>query len=215
MFKLRSIIAASAWIRELIAIAIRGASFSANLHSMRPIPARERPASPPRTPSRNAGKVAIPLVCICLGLVSVSGVTGAVLLVQVRGLKAAMAETSRDLAATKARLDQFEKIVRQTEAGATINRTAAQTPREQPPLFLSAADIQIIRQSIRMAPPQTGAQSRINVGDEIPELAARPIPESLVIALPKLQGARFSIDQAGAIIIVAGTNRVDAVIAYR
>jgi hypothetical protein len=42
-----------------------------------------------------------------------------------------------------------------------------------------------------------------------------PIPASLVDQMPKLRGARFSIDQDGAIIIIGeGSNRVDAVLSY-
>jgi hypothetical protein len=217
MFRVHiTIIAVATWIRKLIATAIHGASYSASARSQRLIPAREPRASPQRIKSRDGGKVAIILVCICLGLVSVGGVIGAVLIGQIRGLKAGLAQTSQDLAATKARLNQLEKVARRTEVEATANHAAAKTQRERAPLILSVSDIQIIRESIRMAPPQTGAQSKIKVGDEVPELAARLVPESLVVAVPKLQGARFSIDQSGAIIIIGvGANFVDAVIAYR
>ena len=207
--------AIAAWIRKLIDVAIRGASFSANARTKRSIPTLERPASPQRLASADVGKLAVTLVCVCLGLMSVGAVVGVVFLVQIHGLKTDMAQMAHEFAATKVRLNQLEKVARQTEAEAVSNRTAKAQPR-QPPLVLSAADIQIVRQYIKVAPPQAGAQPNMNVGDELSELAARPIPGPLADALPKLQGTRFSIDQAGAIIIIgAGGNRVDAVIAYR
>lgn len=207
--------AIAAWIRKLIDVAIRGASFSANARSKRPVPALKRPASPERLASADVGKVAVILVCVCLGLVSVGAIVGVVLVVQIHGLKTDMAQMGQEFAATKVRLNQLEKVARQTEAEAASNRAAKAQPT-QPPLVLSTADIQIVRQFIKVAPPQAGAQPKMTVGDELSELAARPIPGQLADALPKLQGARFSIDQAGAIIIIgAGSNRVDAVIAYR
>lgn len=206
--------AIAAWIRKLIDVAIRGASFSANARRMRSIPTLERPASPQRLASAE-GKLAVILVCVCLGLMSVGAVVGVVFLVQIHGLKTDMAQMAHELAATKVRLNQLEKVARQTEAEAASNLTAKAQPKK-PPLVLSAADIQIVRQYIKVAPPQAGAQPNMNVGDELSELAARPIPGPLADALPKLQGTKFSIDQAGAIIIIgAGGNRVDAVIAYR
>jgi hypothetical protein len=81
---------------------------------------------------------------------------------------------------------------------------------------LGLADIQIIRQFITVVPPRPGAQHDINIGDELRNLKTTPIPESLADALPKLRGATFAIGQDSAIIIVvAGSNRVDAVIPYR
>jgi hypothetical protein len=51
--------------------------------------------------------------------------------------------------------------------------------------------------------------------DEISNTALAPVPDSLVDHLPKLRGAKFSVDEDGAIIIVGeGRYRADAVIDY-
>jgi hypothetical protein len=40
-----------------------------------------------------------------------------------------------------------------------------------------------------------------------------PVPESLVGRIPKLRGARFLVDDSGAIVIVGdGSNRADVVV---
>ena len=135
-------------------------------------------------------------------------------------MKSEIGKLSQDLGSAKIRINQLEKSARQTEAEAESNRTDKAQPKQMPllpkqqKLDLNSADIQIIRQYIKVAPSQTSAPSKIAVGDDLKDLAAGPIPESLVDALPKLMGARFSIDQSGAIIIVgAGSNRIEAVIA--
>jgi hypothetical protein len=215
MFRSPLIIAVAVRIRKLYDVAIRGASFLDGARFQRENRPPKRAASATRLISRDTGKVAVIVACICLGLVSVGVVVVASLLVQIRGLKADMAQSRYELAATKLRLTQRENISSQTEAEAAVNRTTATMKQIQSSIVLSPTDIQIIRQSIKVTPPQTGAASKIAVGDQIPELASRPIPESLVAALPKLQGARFSIDAAAIVIIGAATKRVDAVIAYR
>ena len=247
--------AIAAWIRKLIDVAIRGASFSANARTKRSIPTLERPASPQRLASADVGKLAVTLVCVCLGLMSVGAVVGVVFLVQIHGLKTDMAQMAHEFAATKVRLNQLEKVARQTEAEAVSNRTAKAQPK-QPPLVLSAADIQIVRQYIKVAPPQPGAQPNmnawmlrssgrtpqapfalsrdeiqlirdfvkvppplpgaarnINVGDLLLGIALAPLPEPIMEKVPKLRGARFTVDRNGAIVVVApGTNRVDVII---
>jgi hypothetical protein len=150
------------------------------------------------------------LVWVCLGLVIVCAVVVGVLLVQIRGLTTDMAQMGHEFTVAKAKLNQFEKVARQ------IVDSEAKTQPRQPPLVLGTADIQIIRQFIKVAPPKPGARPKISVGDDLSGLAAGPIPDSLADALPKLRGARFSSDQDGAIIIIgAGSNRVDALIAHR
>jgi hypothetical protein len=200
-------------IRRLAHTAIRGASSSAR--NFRTTRSSQYVAGRPKLKSVDVVRVAVVLVCICLGLLSVGAVAGIALLVQTHRLKIDIAQMNQEVAATKRRLTDIENT-RQTQSLETpIPITKAQPPRA-PPLTLTSADIQIVRQFIKVAPPSNGARQTIAIGDDLPELAARPLPEPLVEALPKLQGARFSIDQAGAIVIMAaGSHRVDAVISYR
>jgi hypothetical protein len=208
----------AAWIRKLFVAAIRGVTFSSTVRRKRPVATLDRPASPESLASGDVGRVGVTLVSVCLGLVSLCAVVAILLFVQVRGLKTDLAQMGLELAATKATVTQFEKIARQISNGvaAADNRNIATTQPKQPPLVLDITDIQTIRQFITVTPPQLGARHDINVGDEVRELPTRPIPDLLADALPKLRGARFSIAQDSAIILIgAGSNRVDAVIGYR
>ena len=70
-----------------------------------------------------------------------------------------------------------------------------------------------IRTSIKVLPPKPGAQAKIRVGEEVSDVRSAPVPESLSTQIPKLRGARFSIDDNGAIVLFAeGSNYVGAVI---
>ena len=70
-----------------------------------------------------------------------------------------------------------------------------------------------IRAFIKVLPSKPGSQQKIHVGDEMLDTRSAPVPEPLVKQLPKLRGAKFLVDQNGAIIIVGeGSNRADAVI---
>jgi hypothetical protein len=212
-------VAIAAWIRKLIDTAIRGVSFSANARRKRPISTLESPASPKRRVSKNLGNVAVVLVSACLGLVSACAVFGLVLIVQFRALKTDMAKMGHEFATMKATVNQLERVARQIgneQSVAASNRNAPKAQLKQPPLVLGNADVQIVRQFIKVPPPQLGVQAKLSVGDDIAQLTASPIPMALADALPNLRGASFSIDRDGSIVIIGvGSNRIDAVIPYR
>lgn len=200
-------------IAQMMQIAVRGASSSAR--NLRPLRSPRYIANRPQLKSIDVVKVSIVLTCICLGLLSVGAVVGMALLVQTHRLKTEIAQMNLEVATSKRRLVKIETSRQTTPAEVSPPITKALPPRP-PPLTLTSSDIQTIRQFIKVAPPSNPAQQTINVGDDLSKIAARPVPEPLVDALPKLQGARFSIDQVGAIIIIAaGSNQVDAVISYR
>ena len=135
------------------------------------------------------------------------------LFLQIHDLKIEIAQTGTELATIKSRFVQLEKLAQQISINETTPTKKNQATHE--PLIFSEADIKVIRQSIKVLPPKPGALQKFHVGDEISDSTVAPIPESLVDQLPKLRGARFSIDQDGAIIIIgAGSNRVDAVLSY-
>jgi hypothetical protein len=212
-------VAIAAWILKLIDAASRAVSFSPNARRKRPISTLESPASPKRRASENLGSVAVVLVSACLALVSVCAVFGVVLIVEFRTLKTDMAKMNYDFATMKARINQLEKVARQIgneQSEAASNRNAPKAQLKQPPLVLGDADVQIVRQFIKVPPPQLGVQAKLSVGDDIAQLTASPIPMALADALPKLLGASFSIDHNGSIVIIGvGSNRIDAVIPYR
>ena len=210
--------AITAWTRKLIYVAIHGATFSTKARSKRPISTLKSPASPKRQVSEDVGNGVVILVCAWLALVSACATIGVVFFVQIRELKTDMTQMGHEFAATKAKVNQLEKVARITrdeQSEAAPNRNTAKAQLKQL-LALGNADIQIIRQFIKVPPPQLGVQAKLRVGDDIAQLTASPIPMSLADALPKLRGASFSIDQDGSIIIIsAGSNRIDTVIPYR
>jgi GNAT superfamily N-acetyltransferase len=215
----RGSIAIAAWVRKLIDAATRGVSVSANARSMRPIPILKSPVPPKRRASENLGNVTAILVSACLGLLAVCAVVGVVILGQFRALKIDMTQKDHELATMKAKVSQLEKVARQIgneQSEAVSNHSTPKAQLKQPLLVLVGADIQIIRQFIKVAPPQPGVQAKLSVGDNIAHLTASPIPMGLADAVPKLRGASFSIDQDGSIVIIgAESNRIDAAIPYR
>jgi hypothetical protein len=158
------------------------------------------------------------ILSISLGLIGVCGIVILVLLVQIRDLTANVSQGSKELAATKMRLTAVEKYAHEIGIKEQ-NVTRESAPRiAQParaPVTLGEADMKVVRQFIKVLPPKSGGQQTLHVGDDISQGASAPVPESLVDKLPKLRGAKFSIDEDGAIILIGnGSRRVDAVVPY-
>jgi hypothetical protein len=170
-----------------------------------------------RVAPKGRGIFGVTLVWVCIGLTSMCSVAGFILLAQVRALKSEMASSEREFAATKGRLVELDKIVKSyanKPSEMASNRSELKTQPTQFPIALNDSDMQFIHQFIKVAPPLPGAQPRLKVGDELPQSASLPIPDAVAERLPKLQDARFAIDQNGAIVIsVAGNSRIDVVIA--
>jgi hypothetical protein len=163
------------------------------------------------------GRFGMALVLSCVAFTSMCIVIAIALFIQVRGLKSEVASSQRELIATNNRLVELEKTAR---AIANVRSDIASGGGEQKilpahiPIALNKDEIQFLREFIKVAPPQAGAQPRLKVGDELPNLASLPIPDAVAESLPKLQGAKFAIDQNGAIVISgAGSGRVDVVVA--
>ena len=150
------------------------------------------------------------LVSVCFGLLVLCGVIIALLFLQIQGMKDEIARWQQNLSATQAQLRQVEKAARQkTESEAK----AAEARAQRGPIILGMDEMKAIRASIKVLPPRPGAQAKIRVGEEVPDVKSAPVPESLTTQIPKLRGARFSIDDNGAIVLFAeGSSRVDAVI---
>jgi hypothetical protein len=100
-------------------------------------------------------------------------------------------------------------------------RNRASEPTTQPPtternaLTLTRDEERLVRQFIKVLPSQTSGSTPVQPGQPLGAISTAPIPDALVEQIPRLAGARFSIDATGAIIISrAGSSRVDAVLAY-
>jgi hypothetical protein len=204
-------LAVTASARKLIRIAIHSGS-PARAYRRDAAPRLEHPSmTKPKINSTNVFPYL--LISACLGLVSLCVAMIVALFVQIRDLKIEVVQTGLELAATKSRLVQLEKITQQATAKETTPEKKAQAAH--PSLSFSEADVKVIRQSIKVLPPRPGTLQKFHLGDEITDSTVAPIPASLVDQMPKLRGARFSIDQDGAIIIIGeGSNRVDAVLSY-
>jgi hypothetical protein len=193
--------------RRLITATIRPAPLKQVHKPSRTAPVR--PAVKPHVQPGNASKFEILLISICFGLLTISAIIIATLFIQIKELKMEVAQTQR---ATMARLERLEKTARQR---IVIKEPPVSEPQPQlAQLALNEADRKLIRQFIKVLPPKPGAQPKIHLGDKISDVTLVPVPESLVEQVPKLRGARFSIDQNGSIIIIGeGSSRADAVIA--
>jgi hypothetical protein len=125
-------------------------------------------------------------------------------------MKAEIARWEQNLATTKNRLDHVERIEREriTKEARTVNAA----PRHIP-VTLNNDDTKAIRAFIKVLPSKPGTQQKIHVGEEISDISAVPVPDSLVNQIPKLRGSRFIVDDNGAIILIGeGSNHADAII---
>jgi hypothetical protein len=153
-------------------------------------------------------------ISACFGLIGMCGILIVVLFLQIRDMKTKIAQWEIKLATNIAHLNRVERLAQQTIVKEPT--PAIKAPEVHLPLSFSEAEIKTIRQYIKVLPPKPGTQQKIHLGDEIPDSAVAPVPQSLIDQLPKLRGARFSIDQDGAIIIIGeGSKRVDAVLSYQ
>ena len=147
---------------------------------------------------------------MCFGLLAICGTIIALLFLQIKDMKVEMTGIKQRLAATEAQLGRVEKNALQLVKESSI----FEGPPRRAPIELGNDDLKAVRASIRVLPSKSGAeQPKTRVGDKISDTKSAPVPESLVTQMPKLRGAKFFVDQNGAIIIIGeGSNRVDAVV---
>jgi len=182
-----------------------------------PVPRAAEPEIAPQEkskPKRQATGRASALgvfLSICFGLLAICGTIIALLFLQIKDMKVEMTGIKQRLAATEAHLGRFEKIAQQQ---LVKESNIFDGPPRRIPIELGNDDMKAIRASIRVLPSKSeAAQQKTHVGDKISDTKSAPIPESLVTQMPKLRGAKFFVDQNGAIIIIGeGSNRVDAVV---
>ena len=170
------------------------------------------PSSPtslqPIQPTAKANTFERALISVCFGLLIVAGILVAVLYLQVKALKTELAMGQRRVAVITARVNQLEKNNQQKPG-----KDPAPTDQPHAEIALSKADLKVIRQFIKVLPAAPGAEQKIHVGDDVSNITAVPVPESLVEQLPKLRGARFSIDQSGVIVLIGeGSKKADAIV---
>src|SRR5215203_3374929 len=145
-----------------------------------------------------------------------AGIWGLVMLTAFGGLICATAIVAQfrtlktQIAGLKTELAGMQRKLAKLEAGAVAtppDRTEITGGLAAPLLKLNRDEIQTIRDFIKVVPPPLGATPKIKLGDILPDFALSSVPESVMDKLPKLKGARFTVDQNRATIIVSpGTN---------
>lgn len=156
------------------------------------------------------------IVLAALATLSLAGVIFA----QFSSFKNEIATLKRDLAGMTEKVAKLEANVaaaltppEEMKGGADARMLRGPDRTPQAPFALTRDEIQLIRDFIKVPPPLYGAAQTINVGDLLPDTALFPPPEPIIEKLPKLRGARFTVDRNSAIVVVPpGTNRVDVVI---
>ena len=164
----------------------------------------------------------------CAGLTVVCGILVIVLMAQSRRFEKESAEFRRALALAEMKISKLETRPQVDSSVAAISRGMETTPpgtSKMPaaiaktnalqPISLSENDIATIHQFIKTVPSKS-AVSTVQVGDPVGQMATAPIPQLLVESVPKLAGAKFSIDDAGSILIIAiNSDTISAVVSPR
>ena len=133
---------------------------------------------------------------------------------EMRRFQSEAADSNAQIHVLHERLAKLEK-----ETQALRNRasepTQPPTTTERNALTLTRDEERLVRQFIKVLPSQTAGSTPVQPGQPLGAISTAPIPDALIEQIPRLAGARFSIDATGAIIISrAGSSRVDAVLAY-
>ncbi len=153
------------------------------------------------------------LISICFGLLVICGILIAVLFTQIRDMKVDVASLKQHLVAADVHLSRLEEITQEKIVKETKTVEAPPLLPARVPITLSNDDMKAIRAFIKVLPSQPGAQPKIHLGDVVSNTSTVPVPESLVSEIPKLRGARFLVDQNGAIVLIGeGSSRADVVI---
>ncbi|MFB9269925.1 hypothetical protein ACFFWD_43540 [Bradyrhizobium erythrophlei] len=90
-------------------------------------------------------------------------------------------------------------------SGRSEGETAA-VVKADPPVTLTRAEVDIIKDYIKLPPPAAGAAATMSVGAPVGNHVLVPLPAQITDRVPKLVGARFATDRNGAIVIVVGTS---------
>jgi hypothetical protein len=200
-------LAAASSVRKVVTIGVRAAPA---VRHPKAIAYQKRVIVSPRAKTESRNRVGLILASAGIGLMVLSGVIIALLFLQMKDMKTEIARWQQNLSATQTQLRQVEKAAQQKAESAA---KAADARAQFSPIVLGSEELKAIRASIKVFGPKPGVQAKIRVGEEVPGVKSAPVPESLTSQIPKLRGARFSIDDNGAIVLFAeGSNRVGAVI---
>jgi hypothetical protein len=174
----------------------------AGIAAKQPLPAKTQAAAPQRQPLASMalwGSIGVALTCVALVLL---------LLVQLRELRSELKVSRGDIGAMRARIVSLENARKPAE---TPPPEVSAPARLVSRLTLDSPEQKLVRQYIKTLPPKPGAEPKIQKGDRI--VTSAPVPDGLAEALPKLSGARFTIDTNGSIVLLGqGSDRADFLI---
>ena len=188
----------------------------AKLHA-KPIEApADVPAAMPTGPVIRSN-AANPLESVVLWLCCIFVAVGVVLLIAAgRQIREIVKDVENSHAQIRVLQERIAKLEKDAQTLRTASESAARTPVvTKTALSLSRDEVKIVRQFIKVLPSQSAAPMTIEAGQPLGTMSTAPLPEAIIEQIPRLAGARFSIDSSGAIIISgAGSNRVDAIVTY-
>ena len=213
--------------RQRLAIAVR--TFRKSLNpSLRPVHPRLQPkpqqvaaggSRSANSPSLTSGlspsrrdRLESVVLWVCFMFVAACGVLLFAAGREVRQLGYDAADSRAQIAVLKERIARLEK-------DSQVERVASEptpTPKiEKSSLLLTRDEEKQVRQFIKVLPSQSAGATTIRPGDPLGAMSTAPLPEAIVEQIPRLSGARFSIDSSGSIIISgAGSSHADAIVPY-
>ena len=164
----------------------------------------------------------------CVGLSVVCGILVIVLMAQSRRFEKESAEFRMALALAKMKISKLEVRPQMDSSIAVVSGGIATTPpgtskapaamaktAAAEPISISENDIATIRQFIKPVASKS-AMTTARAGDPVGQIATAPIPQPLAETVPKLAGAKFSIDDAGSILIITkNSDTLSAVVSSR
>jgi hypothetical protein len=172
----------------------------------------QTPAATASLPSRRDRLESVVLWLCCIFVA-----VGSVLLIaagrEVRQMVDELAASHAQIRALQDRVARVEKDAQTLRSA--MNSAAAEPVLAKSTLSLTRDEQKLVSQFIKVLPSQSAAPVTIQPGQALGAISTAPLPDAIIEQIPRLSGARFSIDPSGAIIIsAAGSNRVDAVVTY-
>lgn len=194
-----------------LATAVAAAKSTFLLQGLRLNTGRTNPAASTASEGKMLGGAAIILFAL-LGIAAT--VAGAIALSQIKSFQSENTALQREISKLKEQVVKVEQSVR-AKSDLKANEAQVQSGIEsrtgQAALNLSRDEIQLIKDYIKPVPPTGIAQAAIHIGDTI-NAATIPLPSPIMEKIPKLIGARFTIQNGAIIIFRKDSKKADAVL---
>ena len=174
-------------------------------------PPQAPPTASALSPSRRDRLESV-ILWVCVMLVGACGVLLFAAGREVRQLGHDINDSRAQIAVLKDRIVRLEKDT-QAEHLASQPRTPPKI--EKSSFLITPEEEKLVRQFIKVLPSQGASATAFQPGQPLGAMNTAPLPDAIVEQIPRLSGARFSIDSSGSIIISGpGSGRVDAILPY-